>query len=178
MKCLIVDDNELARTVLRQMASQVPFLEVVGECADGFESLDFLGKQAVDLLLLDVEMPGLSGLEFLRSLPTHPLVILVTSKKDYAFEAFELNVVDFLAKPVAFPRFLRAVNHAREIFDTQNLPLNSTEKGDGIFVRTNNSLLKISFDEILWVQAMGDYVVFQLDGKKHLIHSTLRQVED
>ncbi len=176
MKCLIIDDNELARAVFRQLVSSVPFLDLAGECADAFQTLAFLQNQQVDLLLLDVEMPGLSGLEFLKSLTVRPLTILITSKKDYAFEAFELNVVDYLVKPITLPRFLAAINHANEIFQLKNSTLQP--QNDFIFVRTNGSLLKIAFAEILWVEAMGDYVTFQMDGKKHLIHSTLRQVEE
>lgn len=177
MTCLIIDDNPLARALLRQMATSVPFLEVAGECASTSETLDFLQTQSADLLLLDIEMPGMTGLELIKSLPVRPLTILVTAKPEYAVEAFEVPVLDYLVKPIAFPRFVMAAQRAKEAFDSRNGEKPRFEK-DSIFVRSNTALLKIRFDELLWAEAMGDYVVFQLADKKHVVYTTLRQVEE
>lgn len=178
MKYLIIDDNPMARTVLRQIASRVEGLQLAGECASALEAFNFLQKEPVDLLLLDVEMPEMSGLELLQNLPTRPLVILITSKPEYAVEAFDLNVADYIVKPVSLARFMTAVHKAREIWDGRlNTVEKSTEK-DYLFVRADGALLKIRFDEILWVQALVDYVQFiTVSGKKHTVHATMKAVE-
>ncbi len=178
MTYLIIDDNPMARAVLRQITSGMEGLTLAGECASALEAFNFLQKKPVDLLLLDVEMPEMSGLELLQHLPTRPLVILITSKTDYAVEAFDLNVADYIVKPVTLPRFMAAVQKARELWDGRlNTVEKSTEK-DYLFVRTDGALTKIRFDEILWVQALVDYVQFvTVSGKKHTVHATLKAVE-
>lgn len=179
MKYLIVDDNPLARTVLRQIASGVEGMTLAGECASALEAFNFLVNESVDLLLLDVEMPGMNGLELLKNLSPRPIVILITSKTEYAVDAFDLNVADYLVKPVTLPRFMVAIQKARELWDGR---LNTVEKGmdkDYLFVRADGVLTKIRFDEILWVQALVDYVQFITDsGKKYTVHATMKNVEN
>lgn len=178
MKCLIVDDNPMARAALRQIVSKIEGLSLVGECQSAEAAFDRLKQEPVDLLLLDVEMPEMTGLDLLQSLPVRPLAILVTSKSEYAAEAFNLNVADYIVKPVTLPRFLTAVQKAREIWDSRN---NVVEKHDGpedLFVRANGALVKIRLDDILWVQALVDYVQFVVSsGKKITVHATLKSVE-
>ena len=116
MKYLIIDDNPMARAVLRQIASSLEGLTLVGECASALEAFNILQKEQVDLLLLDVEMPEMTGLELLQNLSTRPLVILITSKTEYAAEAFDLNVADYIVKPVTIARFMGAVQKARELW--------------------------------------------------------------
>lgn len=178
MKCLIIDDNPMARTVLRQLASNIEGLNVAGECASALEAFNFLLKESVDLLLLDIEMPEMSGLELLQNLPSRPLVILITSKTEYAAEAFNLNVADYIVKPVTLHRFMAAIQKANELHEgKQNTVEKSTEK-EYLFVRSDGALNKIHFDEILWIQALVDYVQFiTLSGKKHTVHTTMKAVE-
>src|SRR5215208_8203961 len=115
MKCIIVDDNTMARMALKQLVSQVPNLELVAECEDAEEALDSLNTTQVDLLLLDIEMPGMNGLDLIKKLGnTKPLIVFTTAKKDYAVEAFELNVVDYIVKPISLPRFRQAIEKAEE----------------------------------------------------------------
>ena len=167
----------MARAVLRQIASSLDGLVLAGECASALEAFNVLQKESVDLLLLDVEMPEMNGLELLQSLSTRPLVILITSKTEYAVEAFDLNVVDYIVKPVTIARFMAAVQRAREIWEGRhNTVENSTEK-DYLFVRTDGALIKIRYDEIMWVQALVDYVQFvTLSGKKYTVHATMKAV--
>jgi two-component system, LytTR family, response regulator len=178
MKYLIIDDNPMARAVLRQLASGVEGMEFVGECASAKEAYNFLQKETADLLLLDVEMPEMSGIELLQSLPNRPLVILITSKKEYAVEAFDFNVVDYIVKPVTLPRFIMAVQKVQEIAGSH---LNSVEKSnekDYLFVRAEGVLTKIRFDDVLWIQALVDYVQFiTSSGKKYTVHATMKAVE-
>lgn len=179
MKYLIVDDNRMARTALRQLASGIEGMTLVGECVSALEVFNFLKKETVDLLLLDIEMPEMNGLELLQNLSNRPLIILITSKPDYAVDAFNLNVADYLLKPVTMPRFLAAMQKARELWESRlNTVEKSTEK-NFLFVRSEGALIKIQFDEILWVQALVDYVqFFMASGKKYTVHSTMKSVEN
>src|SRR5215204_1138961 len=118
MKCIIVDDNAIARMALKQLVSQVPYLELVAECENAEDALTSLNTTQVELALLDIEMPGMSGLDLIKKLGnTKPLIIFTTAKKDYAVEAFELSVVDYLIKPIALPRFRQAVEKASEAIE-------------------------------------------------------------
>ena len=114
MNCLIVDDELMSQNVMKHLVSQIDFLNLIGTCSSGVEALNVLNREKADLILLDVEMPGMSGLEFIKSLNSSPLVILATSKKEYAIEAFECNVVDYLVKPIAIDRFFKAIAKAKE----------------------------------------------------------------
>ena len=177
MKCLIVDDNTMARTVLRNMVKQIRELEICGEYAAAIDAFNHLQKESVDLLLLDVEMPGMSGLELIESLSNPPLVILITAKTDYAVQGFQLQVVDYLVKPITLPRLLQAVNRAEEWKLSDSKSIQSAESKNYFFARINNQLIRIDWDDILFLQAMGDYVVIVTPGKKMPVHSTLKALE-
>ena len=179
MKYLIVDDNRMARTALRQLASGIEGITLVGECTSALEVFNFLRNDTVDLLLLDIEMPEMNGLELLQNLSNRPLIILITSKPDYAVEAFNLNVVDYLLKPVTMPRFLAAMQKAREIWEARTNTVEKSTEKNFLFVRSEGALIKIHFDEILWVQALVDYVqFFTASGKKYTVHTTMKSVEN
>jgi len=179
MKYLIIDDNPMARAVLRQLASGLEGFEYAGECASALEAFNFLQKEAVDLLLLDVEMPEMSGLELMQNLSVKPLVILITSKTEYAVEAFELNVADYIVKPVTMPRFMAAISRARELWEGRHNTVEKSTERDYLFVRSDGALIKIRFDEIQWVQALVDYVQFVIaNGKKYTVHATMKSVEN
>lgn len=177
MKCLIVDDNTMARTVLRNMVKQIRELEICGEYAAAIDAFNHLQKESVDLLLLDVEMPGMSGLELIESLTNPPLVILITAKTDYAVQGFQLQVVDYLVKPITLPRLLQAVNRAEEWKLSDSKSIQFAESKNYFFARINNQLIRIDWDDILFLQAMGDYVVIVTPGKKMPVHSTLKALE-
>ncbi len=175
MNCLIVDDNKIARTVLKHLVTGLDFLNLLGECENIIEASNYLNQHKVDLILLDVEMPKISGLDFLKSKPNHPLVILITSKPDYALEAFEYNVVDFILKPVKEDRFLKAIFRAKETYDSANQQVNFEK--DFFFVKEKGKSTKLKVDDILYVQAMGDYVSIFCANKKFTIHHTLSAIE-
>jgi len=172
-----VDDNTMARTVLRNMVKQIRELEICGEYAAAIDAFNHLQKESVDLLLLDVEMPGMSGLELIESLTNPPLVILITAKTDYAVQGFQLQVVDYLVKPITLPRLLQAVNRAEEWKLSDSKSIQSAESKNYFFARINNQLIRIDWDDILFLQAMGDYVVIVTPGKKMPVHSTLKALE-
>jgi DNA-binding LytR/AlgR family response regulator len=163
---------------LKQLVSQVPALELVAECNDAAEALDSLNTTQVDLLLLDIEMPDMTGLDLIRKLGNNkPLIIFTTAKKDYAVEAFELNVVDYLVKPIALPRFKQAIEKAQETIDSNKQEVKVEEQGF-VFVKDNGVLKRIAIDDILFLEAMGDYVKVHTSQKFHVVHATLKSIEE
>jgi DNA-binding LytR/AlgR family response regulator len=162
---------------LTQMVAQSKILMVVGECASAIEAFEFLRNNTVDVLFLDVEMPEMSGIELLKSLTHKPVVILTTSNKNYAAEAFELSVVDFLVKPFTFPRFMRALQKAADLIQRSETEV-SNIGSDYLFIKENKTVKKLSIDDILWMEAMGDYVKIQSDKKTHIVHTSLRVLEE
>lgn len=175
MNCLIVDDNPIARKVLRHYVEELQFLTVVGECENSLEASNFLNNQSVDLMLLDVEMPRMTGLEFLKTMPDHPLVILITANATHAVSAFEYNVVDFLLKPVKEDRFLKAVYRAKEIFDSKTRELESDP--NYFFIKEKGVSTKLMINDILYIQALGDYVTIYTEAKKFTIHYSISSIE-
>jgi DNA-binding LytR/AlgR family response regulator len=178
MKCLIVDDNKMARMAMKQLVSQVKDLELSGECSTAIEAYNIVNKQKTDLLLLDIEMPGMTGLELSRNLKNYsPLIIFTTAKPDYAVEAFELNVVDYLLKPVSPARFVQAIERAKEVMESSHQDVTIEEK-EFVFVRDNGVLKRIDINDIMFLEAMGDYVKVHTLQKFHIVHSTLKAIEE
>ncbi len=177
IRCLIVDDNEMARLMLSQLVTQTGVLEVLGECRDALEAHQNITRQFPDLVFLDIEMPGMSGIELLKSLPKKPLIIFTTSNKDYALEAFELNVADYLLKPVTLPRLLQAIDKAREVLQRDKTEVNNIDE-NYLFIRDNGALKKMKLEDILWIEAMGDYIKIYTPGKWYIVHTTLKAVEE
>lgn len=178
MNCIIVDDNKIARATLQQLASQINDLTVAGECASAMDAYNLLLENSVDLILLDIEMPGMSGLELTRNLANNrPLIIFTTSKKDYAAEAFDLNVADFIVKPVTPARFLQAIEKAREILSSRREEI-SFKEDEFIFIRDSNVVKRLKLDDILYAEAMGDYVKLHTQQRFFAVHTTLKSVED
>jgi len=178
MNCLIIDDNKMARTAMKQLISRVEDLTVVAECSNGMEAYNQMNSQAVDLLFLDIEMPEMTGLELTRNLgEKRPIIVFTTSKKEYAVDAFELNVADYLIKPVTIPRFLLAMEKVREIYDSNKVGVSIEEK-EFVFIRDNGILKRLLIEDIHFMEAMGDYVKVFTQQKFHAIHTTLRNVEE
>lgn len=178
MKCIIVDDNKMARMALKQLVSQVQGLDLIAECNDAAEALDVLNSSQVDLLLLDIEMPAMTGLDLIKKLgSSKPLIIFTTAKKEYAVEAFELNVIDYLVKPIALPRFKQAVDKAEEALDSNKQEVKVEEQAF-VFVKDNGILKRIAIDDILFLEAMGDYVKVHTPQKFHVVHATLKSIEE
>ena len=163
---------------LAQLVNQVPALELVSECSDASEALEALNSISTELIFLDIEMPGMSGLDLTRKLgDRRPLIIFTTAKMDYAVEAFELNVVDYLLKPIGLPRFRQAVEKATEALESSKQEVKLEEQGF-VFVKDNGVLKRISIDDILYLEAMGDYVKVHTAQKFHVVHATLKSIEE
>jgi DNA-binding LytR/AlgR family response regulator len=169
LNCLIVDDEPLSQDVLEDFVSACPELNLVGICNDALEAGELIAKQSVDLMFLDINMPKLSGIGFVKSLKEPPLVVLVTAYPEFALEGFEIEALDYLLKPVAFDRFRTAVNRAIERFN--GVGENDTKH---IMVRANKKNYKINFDELLYLEAQGDYVRFITHENALMVHGKMK----
>lgn len=171
MRAIAIDDEPMALEIVKSHASKVPFLELLAEFTDAFKALDFLQKEKVDLIFLDIKMPDISGLDFFKSLSKKPLVIFTTAYSEHAVSSFDLDAVDYLLKPFSLPRFVKSCNKAFELYNFRN----STELQDYLFVKDGYNQLKINFEDILFLEAAGNYVTFILKDKKVLTRSTFQE---
>ncbi|MCO6460888.1 MAG: response regulator transcription factor [Saprospiraceae bacterium] len=178
MRIVIVDDNEIARLTICKLVEHTSECTVVGQFDDGFKALDFLRMGGVDLIFLDIEMEQMSGIELLRSLPQpRPLTIFMTAKNDYAIEAFDLNVIDYLIKPVLPARYFQAIEKALELFQRAQDTIKQ-DKDDFLFIRDSGIVRRISLDDILYFEAMGDYVKVFTKQKMYAIHKSMKAIEE
>jgi DNA-binding LytR/AlgR family response regulator len=182
MRCIAVDDEKLVLDLLVDNIQQVPYLQLVKACRNAIEATEVLQKEKVDLIFLDIQMPRLSGLQFIQTLQQPPMVILVTAYEQYALEGYNLNVVDYLLKPVSFERFLKACNKAKELFDLKKEQpvMQKTELPDHIFVNVEYTLVKILFSDILFVEGYKDYIKIHLAStpKPVLTKMSLKAMEE
>ncbi len=174
LKCIIVDDEPLARSFLERYCQKQGNLEVVGSFPDSEGALTYLSSNEIDVLFLDVEMPGATGFDLLDKLLYMPKVILTTSKTDYAFNAFQYNVADYLKKPISYNRFQESIT---KITDSLNNTTVETNKDD-IFINEDGKFIRLSYQDILYIESMGDYVKYFTMAKHYLTHSTLKAVEE
>jgi DNA-binding LytR/AlgR family response regulator len=172
MNCMIIDDEEMSRLTLRMLIEKTEFLTLTHEFDNPTSAIPYLSE--VDLLFLDVEMPEMSGLDLLKNIDVAPTIILTTAKTQYALEAFEYDVTDYLVKPIQYVRFVKAVNKAYELHK-QNMQ--GQPYGDSIFVRTEAKIIKISLNKILYIEALADYVTLHLADEKHVVHGTMKALE-
>jgi DNA-binding LytR/AlgR family response regulator len=175
IKCIITDDEPFARKGLQGYIGQIDFLDLKGVCENAVELNSLLKKEPVDLLFLDIEMPYLTGIEFLKQLPAPPRVIFTTAYEKYALQGFELEVLDYLLKPISFDRFLRAANKAFDYFRLQQSP---SVTDDYIFVKADSKLEKIAFADILFAEALENYVAIYTREKKIITHLTLKMLQE
>lgn len=175
-KCIIVDDEPPAINVLEKYIKTVPNLELSGTCMNAFEAMNFLASKKVDLLFLDIQMPQLMGTELLRTLPQPPRVIFTTAHKDFAIEAFELDAVDYLLKPVSFERFLKAVN---KVLQTNYAPAETYNNNISfVYFRADRKMVKVFLDDILYIESLKDYVHIHMEPHNLLkVKMTLNHVE-
>lgn len=182
MKCIAIDDEPLALDLLEDNIRQVPFLELVKSCHNAFEALEVLQNQEIDLIFVDIQMPGLTGTQFVQSLSQQkPMVIFITAYEEYALEGYSLDVVDYLLKPVSFDRFLKAVNKAQELYRLkhQETPPQSLI-GDYLFVNADYSLVKVRLSEITYIEGLKDYVkIHQTSSTRPVItRLTMKALEE
>ena len=183
-KCLIVDDEPLARELIRRYVEKLENFEIVAECCNAMEALNVLQKKQVNLIFMDVYMPQLNGIDFLKSLKYPPKVIIITAHREYAIECFDLNVVDYLLKPIAFERFLKSVNKYYQTnanqFDSLPRLMESTEKlaiESFIYVRDGKKVLKVYISEIIYIEAFCEYIQIYTDKRRIVTKTSLMHME-
>lgn len=191
IKCLIADDEHLARQLLQAYTEKIPHLELCAVCENAMEALNVLRTQSIDLLLLDIQMPDLTGLELLRSLKVKPVSILTTAYSEYALEGYELDVIDYLVKPIAFERFVQAINKATDFIQlrkqtpvivqapTQTTTDSAPKAGkDHFYVKADYKWVKVRYDEILYIEGMREYVKIHTPDKRHVIYESMKNLEN
>jgi len=184
IRCLIIDDEPPAQKILERYARDIQSLEVVAKCKNAFEAMDALRSNEIDLIFLDINMPKLSGMDFLRALPQPPLVIVTSAYQEYALEGYELDIVDYLMKPFSFERFLKAFQKAQVQWDLCQsthvlVPTQDQIVADDayVLVKADNSVYRVNLDEIQYVEAMGNYVKIHLKERNIVSNMSLRKME-
>jgi DNA-binding LytR/AlgR family response regulator len=182
IRCLAIDDEPLALELLQDNISKVPFLQLVAACDNAIEALQVMEEQPVDLVFLDIQMPGLTGLQLIQSMAVKPMFILITAYEKYALEGFNLDVTDYLVKPVPLDRFIKACYKAKELFELKNAAKENDGPGNAeyFFVNVEYSLVKIIIADIIYVEGLKDYLKIQLksSSKPIITRMTMKAIED
>ena len=182
IQCIAIDDEPLALELLTDNISKVPYLQLVAACDNAMEAMKILQQQPVDLIFLDIQMPGLTGLQFIQTLKEKPMFILVTAYDKYALDGFNLDVIDYLVKPVPLERFIKACNKANELYTLKTRSKQpSVENNPGyFFVNVDYSLLKVIFDDISYIEGLKDYIKIHLksSSKAVITRMSMKSLED
>lgn len=173
-RCLIVDDEPLAVDLLEDFVLKVPFLSLAGKCYDALQALTFLRTNPVDILLLDINMPHLTGLEFVNVIPSNVRFIFTTAYTEFAVESYDKNAVDYLLKPITFERFLRAVTKLK---DDVPKPTSVDEKSSILFIKSGKKIIQVDLQQVSHIEGMGDYAVFHYNNEKIMVGKTLKELE-
>ncbi len=176
MNVVILDDDQLSRRIIEEMVNKTDGIELVASYANPVDAINGIkqNEDGVDLILLDIEMPDMSGMEFMDSLEGPPQVVIISSKGKYAVDAFEYDVTDYLLKPVTYARFYKAINKAEARHERNRIDKVGKEE---IFIKKNSSLVKLKYNEILWIEALENYVIFNTYNDKFTIHFTMKAIE-
>lgn len=176
MNCIIIDDDELSRIVLEKFIKKTGFLSFSGSFSSAIDAIQFINRKGnIDLIFLDIEMPEMTGIDFLNSLKDLPQVIITSAKDQYAIEAFEYDVTDYVLKPVTYPRLFKAVDKAYNRFKEQKKDIATN---DGFFIKSSSTLVRLKYEEIYWVEALENYVGINTFKDKFTIHFTMKAIEN
>ena len=181
MNCIIIDDEQMARVIIRTLCSEVNSLNLVEEFTNAIQAIKYLNENQVDLIFLDIHMPNFSGLDFIKTLKDPPKIIFTTSDPQFAIEAFEYDfIVDYLLKPVEFPRFEKAIKKAEKLILNKNTStsINEAEIKNDFYVNIDRRLIKIDLPSIYLIEAKGDYINIKTEDKNYVVHSTLKKIEE
>jgi DNA-binding LytR/AlgR family response regulator len=176
INCIVVDDEPIARAGIIEYVRQIDYLHLVAQCKTAIEAVGVLQKSKIDLILIDIQMPKLTGIEFVRALADPPLIIFTTAYSEYAIEGFELEVVDYLLKPISFPRFLKAVEKAQNLLMNNHREVHITP--DFFFIRCNGKLEKVVMADVLYIEAMANYVIIHTAKRKFITYLTFSGITD
>lgn len=178
LNCIAIDDEPLALELLEDNISKLPFLNLVASCSNPIEAMKILQQQTVDLIFLDIQMPGLTGLQFIKSISIKPMFILITAYEKYALEGYELDVVDYLVKPVSLERFIKACNKAWELHQLKTKK--TSESSSYFFINADYSLVKVVFADVMWIEGLKDYLKIHLksSNKPIVARMTMKAIEE
>ncbi len=180
MNCLLVDDEPLALQLLEQFASKVPFLKICGKCSSAAEALAVMENDEIDVLFIDIQMPDVTGIQFVKSLSRKPFVIFTTAYQEHATESYEIDAIDYLVKPFAFERFLKAANKAQEQFNLRRKTADALAhaEADVLFVKSEYQVLRVNIPDIMYVEGLKDYIKIYAGPKPILTLQSLRAIEE
>ena len=182
MKCLVVDDENIARKLLSDYVAKVPELELVAACSSALQALNHIKNDRIDVLFLDIQMPDLTGLDFLKILPNRPATILTTAYSEYAVQSYELDVVDYLLKPIDFDRFYKAITKVINLKDTKidnHSNATSPQNADKLFIKADSKIIKVAFHEIVIINGQGPYVqIITINGRKIMSLQSMSKLEE
>lgn len=177
LKCVVIDDEPIARTIIEKYVTMVPFLEVVASCEDAIDALSYISNNPVDIIFSDIQMPNISGLEFVKSLKNKAAVIFITAHSEYAIDGFDIGVVDFISKPFEIERFILAVNRAQDYLK-KNI-LTDTKKSNVIFIKTKGTskLVKVATKDIIYIEVIKDYLKIVTNKEEYMMLMTIKKIE-
>ena len=187
MKCIAIDDEPLALGVIKDFCAKIGFLDLILACTNPLEAVEILNREEIDLLLIDIQMPHITGLEFIKTLPNPPLIIFTTAYSEHALEGFELSAVDYLLKPIPFEGFFKAVNKAHELHTLRKQTLSSgvdssdmhtSYREPYILVKVEYATVKVNIDEILFIEGIKDYIRIHLPEHSYMTKSTLKKIAE
>ncbi|MGC9470347.1 MAG: LytR/AlgR family response regulator transcription factor [Bacteroidales bacterium] len=175
MNCIVVDDDRMSRLVIEEFIKKTNFLNLISSFSTAVEAINTItSNNQINLIFLDIEMPEMSGIDFMNTLKQPPQIIIISSKEKYALDAFSYDVTDYLLKPIAYPRFYRAVSKANSRYQLSRLDNHAREE---IFIKKGSSLVRLKLDDILWVEALENYVILNTFNEKYTIHFTMKAIE-
>ncbi len=179
LKCIVVDDEPVARKLLMEFIEEIDYLEFVGQAENPLKAMMYLEENEIDIIFLDINMPKINGIDFLRSSKISAHIIMTTAYAMYAVEAFGLDVLDYLVKPISFERFLKACNKAKEIIELKKMPpATGTSAANHFFIKCNNQIEKIFYDDLIYAEAMLNYVMLYTNSGKMMVYLTIKNLED
>jgi len=176
---VIIDDEPIARKVLQEYIEEIDYLELAGQAENPLKAMTLLNNEEIDILLLDINMPKINGIDFLKSSRNDASVIITTAYAEYAVESYGLDVLDYLVKPIGFDRFLKAANKARDARELKKMTKGQPQKpSDHFFIKSNNQIEKVFYDELLYAEAMLNYVMLYTASKKMMVYVTIKSLEE
>jgi DNA-binding LytR/AlgR family response regulator len=179
LKCIIIDDEPIARKVLQEFVEEIEYLELTGQAENPLKAMSLLNDNDIDIIFLDINMPKINGIDFLKSSKTNANIIMTTAYAEYAVEAFGLDVLDYLVKPIAFDRFLKACNKAKELRELKKITqIKPNKTNDHFFIKCNNQIEKVFYEELIYAEAMLNYVMLYTISNKMMVYVTIRSLEE
>ncbi len=179
-KCLIVDDEQLARLLLQEYVAKIPMLEVKGVCKNPLEAMEVLQSENIDIMLLDIQMPELTGVEFIKTLQNKPAIIFTTAYSEYALEGYQLDVIDYLVKPFPFERFIQAINKATNYIDLMRNAENGGDDNNSsyLFLHSDRKIYKVNLNDIQYIEGLKEYVSYFTKDKRIIVLQSLKSIEE